>query len=158
MVYQRVKTYRNQIERSFRRYHRKVGEVVDWYEFDPAGTTSHDIYDEGPERAWHPAKKVPMLSLTRVEEREAPPRPEGYYSVSTVHAVLGLRAAEDAGITNVYDADQHVFDRFTWHGKVWDVRVWAIEGRLKGEDVVIGIDGVEVKTEEFVNDPNFPLP
>lgn len=135
-------------------YERIVGQVIDWWEYDPANSTVDTLYDEGGSRMWVPAKKVPTLWIRRVEGVEIPGE-EGLYTQDTIHFACLIDSLRRRGISKPFDAQHHLRDRIVWDEFVWDLRAYQIEGRVKGYETVVGVQAVRVHSEEMVNDPQF---
>lgn len=150
-----VKRHVNAIHRAFRRYQPRVGVTVSWYRFDQAGTTGHDVYDEGPSRRWLPPTQVPLLHIVRDEEAQADTE-EGLYALGAVHFVLDPRQAQRGGIADPWAAPPQLNDRFFYEGAFWEVRSWQVQGRLRQWEVVVGGNANQVAPEELFEDPGFP--
>lgn len=150
-----MKRQLSQIRRSYKRYQRKVGTTVTWYEFDTAASHTTDVYDESPAAEWKPGFTVPVMSLIRDEARQTA-REEGLYAIGTIHVTISAEQALLAGMADPWDAESHLNDRFGWDGKFWEVRRWQISGRFHRTEVVIGIDATQVAIEEMVNQADFP--
>lgn len=153
-----AKRHLTQIERSFKRYQAKVGQTVTWYEYLPANSTTGPTYDEGSEggsRQWTSGRTVPVLNLIWDRDREAP-REEGLYTSGTVHLILSPRQLQQAGISDPYDNQKHLRDRFLWANNIWDVRRYQVAGRLHTQETVIGVDAQRINEEEMFGDLGFP--
>lgn len=146
-----VKRHLNQINRSFRRYQRTVGQIVTWYEWDPTSSGVTGTYDEGS-RGWKPPRPMPILHLVRDEEEQVP-REEGFITTGRVHLTASPEQLRRAGMSDPYDSRRHLHDRFLWDNEVWEVRTWRLQGRLVNFETVIGIDAQRVAPEEMYNDP-----
>jgi hypothetical protein len=151
----RVKSYVNYVHKRYRWYRDYVGTTVTWWEFDRLNSTSHPVYDEGPERIYKLPFILPVMVVLRDEDRKTP-REEGFYAVSTAHLTFGTDMAARAGMSDPHNARLHLFDRFLWDDKYFEVRRFQIAGRLKKFEVVIGVDATALSEEEFVNDPHWP--
>jgi hypothetical protein len=150
-----VKGYLAQVSRSYRRYQRKVGTTVTWWELDTARTHALDIYDEATTVEFKPGFELPIMSVVRDEDRETA-REEGLYTGGTVHLTFSAEQAAQAGMTDPHNSRLHLRDRFYWDGEYWAVNAFQISGRLIRQEVVIGVDSTRIATEELVNYPDFP--
>lgn len=151
----KVKAYVAYVHKRYRWYRNYVGTTVEWWEFDREESTTHPVYDEGPQKIYKPSIVLPVMVVIRDEDRKSP-REEGFYSISNIHLTFGTKMAADAGMSDPHDARHHLFDRFFWDDRYFEVRRFQISGRLKRYEVVIGVDAVALSEEEFVNDPSWP--
>lgn len=151
-----VRDHYRHTNRMIEEYQQYTGVTVLWYEWDPDTTTVDDLYDEGPSRRWMVPKPMPVYSLVREEGTEVPSA-EGHYPVDTIHAAALLEQLRKYGLSDPYDAQRHLHDRFIWDGFVWEVRRWAIQGRTRTYEATVGIDAYRVMPDELVNDPDFAV-
>jgi len=151
----KIKPYVAYVHKRYRWYRNYVGTTVQWWEFDREDSTTHAVYDEGPERIWHQPFVLPVMVVIRDEDRKVP-QEQGFYAVSTIHLTFGTDMAARAGMRDPHDARFHLHDRFLWDDKYFEVRRFQISGRLKRYEVVIGVDGTALSEEEFFNDPHWP--
>lgn len=150
-----VKRHLSQIRRSYRRYQRKVGTTIVWYEYDPTGAAPANIYDEAPAERWKHGFELHILAILRDEDVEGP-REEGFYTGGRAHVTFGTDQAAQDGMTDPHNAVLHLKDRFYWDGEYWTVNTFQISGRLHRAEVVIGVDAQRLAAEELVNIPDFP--
>lgn len=134
-------------------FQRQIGATVIWYEWNPESTPDDTIYDQYG-RDWHPGKPMPLYSIIRDEGAEVPSA-EGFYTVDTIHCAALLEQLRRAGLSDPYNAQRHLRDRFSWDGFIWEVRRWAIQGRLQTMEATVGIDATKVTEEEMRHDPDF---
>ena len=143
------------IWKQFDRYHISIGEAVIYYRFDAENSQYDSVYDEGYRR-YHRGLRIPILWVDQSEATEdyAPEgrRPtqririavsardmyEGHISVTEAH---GNRLT-DISPSEVWRQDR-MHDLFYYDNRYWEVSAFQIRGRIKGEDVIIGITGIE---------------
>jgi hypothetical protein len=143
------------IHRHFSRYQRDVGEALIYYRFD-ADTSAYDpVYDEGFRR-YHIGIRIPILWVDQSEAVEDY-APEGRRPTERVRCAVSSRDMHEAGISIVEahgnrlteDSPSETWRRdrmhdiFYYNNRFWEVAGFQIRGRIKGEDVVIGIAGIE---------------
>ena len=149
-----VRDHLRHTNRQVTKFQRKVGTIVDWWEFDKVNTTKDDIYDEGPDRKWKAPKRMPVYSVIRVEGVEVPDA-EGQYTVDSIHFSGLLEQFRRAGMTAPYDAQAHINDRVIYDHFVWEIRRYQIMGRLQDYETTVSIDATKVSPEEMINDSQF---
>ena len=152
-----IRDHLRHANKEINRFQRKVGTSVLWWEFDKAGTTKDDLYDEGSatgHREWVAPKRIPVYSVIRQEGIETP-NPEGQYTVDSIHLSGQLEKMRQAGLSEPYNSQRHINDRFVYDGFVWEVRRYQIFGRLWDYETTVGIDATKVSPEEMINDPQF---
>jgi hypothetical protein len=150
-----TKPYLAQVRRAYRKYQRRVGTTVTWYEYDTAHSAPGDIYDESPTSRWKNGFELPVLAVIRDEDVEAP-REEGLYTGGHAHLSFGTDQAACAGMTDPHNSRLHLVDRFYWDGEYWGVTRFQVSGRLIRFEVIIGVDAQRVAIEELVNQQEFP--
>lgn len=133
---------------------REVGATVQWREFDPSASTVDTLYDEAGILRWKPSKPIPVYAVIRDEGAEDP-NAEGLYTIDTIHFSASIEQLRRAGLTKPHDGQAHLRDRIIWDDFVWDIRHYAITGRVQEYEVSVGIDAVKLSYEELVNDPDF---
>lgn len=148
------------------RFQRAVGTTVLWYEWEGVVDTTptvsegiEDLYDEGgvvttQGRRWYPPKPMPVYSVIRQEDVEAPSA-EGMYAVDSIHVAALLEQLRQAGLSDPYDARKHLFDRLVWDNRVYEIRRYQIQGRLNQYETTVGIDATRVMPEEMQGDTDF---
>jgi hypothetical protein len=164
-----------EIRKNYRRYHRDVGEAIIWYEFTPfstaasSGSIYDDVYDEAPlgngGRRYKPGKTVPVLMVTESEDTKRA-IPEGRQPVQLVNFVASVEDFRGAGVSNVWEYQNHLNDLFQYDGRYFSVVTYRVRGRAR-DDVMVVVEGIEVYIQqEMMNDsdiggyfiPEFPWP
>ncbi len=164
----RVRDHLRHTNKEVARFQRYAGTTVLWYEWEGVIDTSpdtpgsiglEDLYDEGggsitQTRQWYAPKPMPVYSVIRQEDVEAPSA-EGMYTVETIHFSALLEQLRAAGLSDPYDARKHLFDRVVWDNRVYEIRRYQLQGRLQNYETTVGVDATRVMPEEMVNDPDF---
>lgn len=142
----------NLIRKHYREYHRKVGESIVWYEFQPlanaasAGSTIDDVYDEGNVgtggRKYRDGITVPVLMITETEDTKRA-IPEGRQPVQLVNLVASIEDMRVAGVTDPYEYRMHLNDIFFYDGRYMSVQSYRVRGRAR-EDVLVVVEGIEL--------------
>jgi hypothetical protein len=143
-----------QIWKHFGRYQRDVGEAIIYYVFDD--TSEYDeVYDEGF-RKYHQGVRIPILWVDQSEAVEDY-SPEGRRPTERMRCAVSARNMYEAGISvteahgnmltsespsEIWRHDRN-HDIYYYNNRFWEVAGYQIRGRLHGEDVVIGIAGIE---------------
>ncbi len=152
-----VRDHFHQTNKAVTKFQREVGVDVLWWEFDVTDTTEDDVYDEGSaegQRRWYTPKLMPVYSLIRTDRTERPGA-EGFYDANSVHVSALLEQLRKRGLSDPYDAQRHLFDRFLYAGQIFEIRVYQIHGRLQTWETDVGINATQVNPEELINDPDF---
>lgn len=148
-----LKSHLNQFNQTMRRYQGWTGETVLWAEFDPAHSSEHPIYHEGPSRWWKIPVALPVMFITLVQGVEMR---EGLYPVQTATITFQVEAAQERFSVDPLDTDGHYRDRFsygTWpQSHVFTVTDYQKQGLVRGEYLTISVKGVQVMPEEFADD------
>lgn len=150
----------NHLNKEFRRYHNVANEFVVWYEFEPLGesnnnSTYDDVYDEGIRgvggRKYKNGIVVPVLLASESEDSRRS-IPDGRQPVQTIEIKASIKDFREAGISTVWEYQNHLNDVFLYDGRIYGVSDYRVRGRLKNEVFVI-IQGFEIYVDqEFVND------
>src|SRR5262245_58383726 len=154
-----------EIWKHFDRYHNTVGEVVIYYQFDADTSTYDRVYDEGFRR-YHTGVRIPILWVDQMEAVEDY-APEGRRPTQRLRCAVSSRNLYEAGIsvTEVHGNQltdgspspvwrrDRMHDILYYDNRFWEVAGFQIRGRLKGEDVIIGITAIETfHTDDMVLD------
>lgn len=149
------------IRKQYREYHRKVGESVVWFEYQPfanapsAGSTYDDVYDEGgygvTGRKYGNGIVVPVLMITESEDTKRS-IPEGRQPVEIVNLVASLEDLRQAGVTAPYEYKNHLNDVFLYDGRYMSVMSYKVRGRGR-DDLLVVVEGLEIYlNQEYPND------
>lgn len=137
------------------RYHEMIGEALIYFRFD-ADTSNYDrVYDEGFRR-YHTGKRMPILWVDQMEAVEDY-APEGRRPTQRVRLAVSSQAMHECGIsiTEVHgnrlqdSSPSEIWRRDRMHdimyydGRYYEISGFQIRGRVQGEDVIIGLTGIE---------------
>ena len=141
------------MNRGMKEWQEYVGESVLWFEFDPAHSSSHPVYDEGPSRMWFPPVQLPVLFA---DFNQDDPRgdDDGLYTVSSIAITFTVAAAWDRFRIPPVNTGAHFKDRFA-HGNPmtsYTVTDYEKQGYLNGRYLTISVRGEQLKEEEFFFD------
>lgn len=137
------------------RYQGDIGETIIYYKFDADLSAYDTVYDEGYRRYEKGIRiKILWVDQTEAVEDYAPegrrPTQRIRFSVSaqdlhesgiSVTEVHGNRIMDEA--PNVIWRYDRMHDILYYDGRYYEVAAFQIKGRVKGEDVIIGITGIE---------------
>lgn len=155
----------HQIWKHFGRYQKDVGEAVIYYRFDADDSQYDTVYDEGFRR-YHRGVRIPILWVDQSEAVEDY-SPEGRRPTQRIRCAVSSRNMYEAGISiteahfnlltdeapnDIWRRDRNN-DIFYYNNRYWEVAGFQIRGRIKGEDAIIGIAGIETfKDDDMVLD------
>jgi hypothetical protein len=144
-----------QIWKHFKRYQFTVGEGMIYYRFDADTSVYDEVYDEGYRR-YHTGVRIPILWTDQMEAVEDY-SPEGRRPTVRMRCAVSAQDMYEAGfsVTEVHGNQlsdvapnsiwrrDRMHDIFYYDNRYWEISGFQIRGRLKGEDVIIGITGIE---------------
>jgi hypothetical protein len=148
------------IQRHFGRYHDTIGEAIIYFRFDAEQSTYDRVYDEGYRR-YHMGVRMPILWVDQMEAVEDY-APEGRRPTQRCRLAVAARAMYEAGISitevhgnrledtspsTVWRRDR-VHDIFWYDSRFYEISGFQIRGRVQGEDVIIGVTGIETFNED----------
>ena len=135
----------------------KMGEALIWYKFDPARSHYDRVYDEGS-RVYERGIRIPILWVDQTEATEDY-APEGRRPTQRIRFAIQANVLFEAGISVTEAHGNRLQDSPTkeesgWHddrnhdiiyfdGRYYEISGFQIRGRVKGEDVIIGVSGIE---------------
>ena len=121
----------------------------------PTNSAYDRVYDEGF-RKYHTGVRIPILWVDQMEAVEDY-SPEGRRPTQRCRLACAARSMYEAGISitevhgnrlqdgspsEVWRRDR-MHDIFYYDGRFYEISGFQIRGRVQGEDVIIGITGVE---------------
>jgi len=162
-----------QIEKHFGRYHSNIGEAVIYYKFDATASNYDSVYDEG-NRKYKVGVRMPILWVDQMEAMENYAA-EGRRPTQRIRMAVSARALHESGVSPTESHDNRttdtspsevwredrMHDLFYYDGRFFEVSGFQIRGRVKGEDVIVGMTGVETfPGDDMVLDypPGTPYP
>ena len=149
-----------QIWKHMKRYQSDIGETIIYYKFDVDASTYDEVYDEGYRR-YETGIRIPILWVDQSESPEDYAA-EGRRPTQRVRLAVSARDIHEGGISvtevhgnrltdgspsTVWRYDR-VNDIFYYDNRFYEVSSFQIRGRVKGEDVIIGITGIETFPED----------
>lgn len=156
--------YRDELDNIWRGIDRdmqqQVGQTVLWYVYDSTNSVIDPIYDVGSYtapggRKWQAPRLLPVANAIKLEGQEVT-NDRGFYVTDTLQLVFSVKAAREAGLTDIiYRPDAHDIDRVVYENKVFEVDQLRVRGVLTADYAVVGVNLLQVKPEELVNDPDF---
>jgi hypothetical protein len=152
-----------QIQKQFGRYHDVIGEAIIYFRFDVVNSAYDRVYDEG-NRRYHSGIRMPILWVDQMEAVEDY-APEGRRPTQRCRLAVSSRAVYEAGVSiaevhgnRLQDTspskvwrDDRLSDIFYYDSRFYEVSGFQIRGRVKGEDVIIGITGIETFRADDMN-------
>jgi len=149
-----------EIWKHFRGYQDSVGEAIVYFKFDAEGSQYDRVYDEGF-RQYETGIRIPILWVDQSEATEDY-APEGRRPTQRIRLAVSAMQLHEAGIsvteahgnrlTDTSPSDvwryERVHDIFYYDNRYYEVSAFQIRGRLQGEDVIIGITGIETYPDD----------
>jgi hypothetical protein len=134
-------------------YQIQAGQWVSWFRYDTVDSTSHPVYDVGPNRIWYPAMTLPVM-IGEYHRAAKNFDDDGLYLIDNVHLICSYDAFFH---TTMIDPDptgqDHLNDRVAFDGHLFHVTGFMPEGRVADYFLTISIDVAEVATEDLAEDP-----
>lgn len=148
-----VNSIHHGIERDLQQF---SGTRIQWYLFDPATTTSDDIYDWGYGTGWNPNPiEVDVVDAIRVEGPEQVYE-QGLYTRDRLTVVVSWRELERRDLQELAtNVEPHLKDRFVYDNWVFTPLDIQVAGQVREWNTIVSINAVEVRPDELVNDPLF---
>lgn len=139
------------------RYGYETGQYVLWFRFNKSATTSHPVYDTGPQRAWYPAVTIPVL-VAEYQRAGQNFDDDALYLVDHVHGVMSYKAFFQAPIADPDTLGQnHVNDRVAVDGRLFSVTRFLPQGRVASSFLTISFDLTMVTQEDLDEDVAEPM-
>lgn len=159
------------IDREYNRFYRQIGEKVVWFPFDTEKSDYHDIYDEGG-RTYRPGIHMPVLWIDQIEDPEQYSG-EGRRPTQRLRFAVSARALALRGVSP-YEAhgndiggerptspvppqigrpsapwlDDRLNDVVFYDQRFYAVSQFQIRGRLRTQDVIIGVAAIELLVDD----------
>lgn len=159
------------IWREYRRFFRQIGEKVIWFQFDTGASSYDDIYDEGG-KDYRPGIHVPALWVDQIEDPEQysgegrRPTQRIRFAVSSMALALRGISPYEAHGNELGSArpsaplppqvgrpsspwlDDRLNDVIYYDQRFYSLSQFQIRGRLRSQDVIIGVAGIELIPED----------
>lgn len=133
------------------------GEWVEWFRFNPAGTTSDPTYPTGPQRAWYPSITIPVWLG---EYNRAPKNFDdgGMYLVDQVHGIMSYFAFFSSTIVDPDPTGQnHLNDRVGYDGRLFGISTFFPRGRTASYFLTISFSMIQIMAEDLAEDAAIPM-
>lgn len=146
------------INAGLRGYQSIAGDVLEYWRFDHEDSQMDPVYDEatGTGRVYFGPYSVPALHVVHLQGDNTAGGTQGFYTNDSLSATVSFRqfvrtGMRDADIrTNNYGRDRIVYDE-----KVFRVvRITAL-GQIKRADLILAIEGTQLKADELIDDSQF---
>lgn len=135
----------------------EVGEKIDYYRFSHADGTGDDLYDEGTGQGkiFDGPFRVPALHVIH-DQGPSQDTPQGLYTVDNLHVTSSFDALRKMGFTDQdIDHQRYLVDRIIYDNSVFRVTSISVLGQIQNRDVIVSMEGVQIKPDELVNDVQF---
>ena len=151
---------------------RTVGNVIEWWFYDPVNTIVDDIYDVGSSlsdggRRWTGPIQVPVVNSTLYQGMTAQ-NDRGFYNTDILRITLNMDVI--TGGTNLQGSnastipqlskietnpDHYLLDRIVFRNEVFYPHQIFPRGIITSKYTLITIECIQVNPEELVNDMQF---
>lgn len=135
----------------------QIGDTVQYWRFDRVNSEINDVYDEGfgAGRVYRPPVELPCLHVTH-DEGGGEANNTGFYWNDNIYISCSYEQFTRTGLT---EADVHhqgyLRDRILYDGLVFRVTDMHVVGQIQQRDLIVSIEGTQVKPDEMANDPQF---
>lgn len=150
----------NQIELATKGYQgSEISDSVEYFRYDQVDSVSNDIFDEGfgVGLKFHPSVNIPALHVTHNEGVQEHGEDEsGFYFGDTLYVTTTYDIFTRTGMlqTDVHH-ERYLKDRILYDGIIFRVESIQILGQISERDVIVSMEGSQVKPDEMANDPQF---
>lgn len=142
---------------TLRGWQSEFGDRVLYYRYWGEESQIHDIWDEasGVGRVWHPASEVEVLHATHIEGGNED-RGMGQYYNDSLYLTASFDQLKRLGMTELDLRHQsYLRDRIVYDYRVFRVTRLQVMGQIQQRDVIVSIEGTQVKPDEMANDTQF---
>lgn len=147
----------NDIAEALRGWASEFGDNVLYYRYWGSESQVHDIWDEatGGGRVWHPPHEIEVLHVTHVEGR-AEERAQGQYYNDSLYLTASFEQLRRLGMTEMdLQSQTYLRDRIVYDFRVFKVDRIQVMGQIQRRDVIVSVEGSQVKPDEMLNDRGF---
>lgn len=133
------------------------GDWVSYYRFDAAHSDIHPIYDEptGDGLRWLEPVRIESMHVEHVEgSNENSDRGFYYNDDLDVTVPFDLFIQAGMGMADI-NTGNYLKDRVVYDRKVFRIKTISIRGQMQQRDIIVGIEGTQLKPDELVWDPQF---
>lgn len=138
-------------------WQKSYGDVIRYYRFNAATSQVDPVYDEavGVGRQYFPPIAVPCQHVTHVQGENEYGQ-YGMYHNDTLTAFISFSAFTGVGLTYAdIETGKYLDDRLLYDRKVFRVVQIIAQGQIQQRDVIILMQGQQMKPDELVDDPEF---
>lgn len=138
-------------------WQKNFGDWVDYYQFNRAGTSWDDIYNEveGPGRAYLPPVRLACQHVTMFSGPQEWDE-QGSYQNNALRATLSYEIYTKSGLVLAdIRTERYTFDRIIYKGKVYRITQVSEEGQIEERPTVVAIDASQLRADELVEDQVF---
>lgn len=148
-----------EISEALRGWQTEFGDSVLYYRYWGEQSQMDNIWDEATAagRTWHPPSEVPALHVTHVEGGDED-RAQGQYYNDTLYMTCTFEALKRIGFTELdLTYQSYLNDRIVYDYRVFRVTRLQVMGQIQRRDVIVSIEGSQVKPDEMLNDVGFEV-
>lgn len=148
----------NEIYESLRGWQTEWGDRALYYRYWATESQIHEIWDEatGVGRVWHPAHEIEVLHATHIEGGNEDRSETGQYYNDSLYMTASFQQLKRLGMTEMDLLYQsYLNDRIVYDYRVFRVTRIQVMGQIQRKDVVVSIEGTQVKPDEMANDNQF---
>jgi hypothetical protein len=146
-----------EIHQTLRGWQSEFGDNVLYYRYWGEESQVHDIWSEatGGGRVWHPPHEIEVLHVTHVEGG-GQDRTQGLYYNDNLYLTASFEQLKRLGMTELdLQHQSYLRDRIVYDFRVFRVTRLQVMGQIQQRDVVVSIEGTQVKPDEMLNDAGF---
>lgn len=148
----------SEIYRGLRDWQRWTGDQVHYFRFAYDQSSVDPVYGEANSpngRIYFGPNLIPALHVIHVEGDNENTE-NGFYFNDSAHITLSFDQLKRTGLERMdLDTQNYLKDRFVYDTKVFRVTNVQILGQIQQKDIIVTIDGTQVKPDEMVNDLQF---
>lgn len=135
----------------------EVGETVQYYRFSHADASGDDLYDEGTGqgRMFNGPYRIPALHVVH-NQGPAQDTTQGLYTVDNLHITASFDSLRKMGFTDQdIEHEKYLTDRVVYDNSVFRITSISVLGQIQDRDIIVSLEGVQLKPDELVNDVQF---
>lgn len=146
------------IYRGLRDWQRWTGDSVYYYRFAYDQSTVDPVYGEANSplgKVYFGPANVPALHVIHIEG-DNDNSENGFYYNDRAHITLSFDQLKRLGLDRMdLSTSNYLKDRFVYDTKVFRVTSVQVLGQIQQRDIIVAVDGTQVKPDEMVNDVQF---
>jgi hypothetical protein len=146
------------IYRGLRDWQRQTGDQIYYYRFAYEQSNREDTYGEATApngKVYFGPNNIPTLHVIHMEG-DNDNTEQGFYYNDRAHVTLSFDQIKKMGLDRMdLNTQNYLKDRFVYDTKVFRVTSVQIMGQIQQRDIIVTIDGTQVKPDELVNDIQF---